>query len=91
MSGESGVNSSTESSSNRLEFITAGELAKQFGVTKATIMRWRKLDLITAICLGGRVYFHLPTVEKEILEMSPPWTNRGRRPRKSASEQPTDS
>jgi excisionase family DNA binding protein len=91
MSDESGVNSSEQEGSNRFRFITLKELAKQLRVTSDTITRWRNEGLIKAICVGGRVYFHLPTVEKELLENSKNWTRRGRRPRNAAIEQPTQS
>jgi len=49
---------------NNHELITTSEVRKLFGISKKTVYRWQKKQLIMGVKWGGRYYFSKTMIEK---------------------------
>jgi excisionase family DNA binding protein len=69
-----------------LALLTSDELAALLKVRRETIFKWRIRGLLPAICIGGRVLFHWPTVERALLARTQLLAEKGRH-RRAAKKQ----
>jgi excisionase family DNA binding protein len=77
------MNADTEITNNTnthqpLALLTSDELAALLKVRRETIFKWRVRGLLPAICIGGRVLFHWPTVERALLARTQLLAEKGR-------------
>ena len=50
------------------EYVTGDDVCKKFQITKTTLHEWKNKGIIKGFKIGGRVYYRLDLIEKEMIE-----------------------